>query len=350
MRNYRVRHVGFWVVYLLFEAYVEYSWMGPSFGSLSVARRIVFVLETELAFLPVKAGLVYFLFFLYFPKDEQSRPVWQLIAATVVAFLLAVIGRRLILVYINIPIMEQFVSAERPQRIFEVPLLNSSFIELLFVSGIATSIKAFRQQLRLKEREKNLLAEKLESELRFLKTQINPHFLFNSLNTIYALARKQSALTSEAVMKLSKLMRFMLYETNRDRISLMDELLLIGDYIELERFRYNDRLGVDFNYHLDNPGEQIAPLLLIHFVENAFKHGASESRFGARISISVNVKDHVLKARISNTTENSVPSEARERIGLENIRRQLQLVYPDHQLQVEHRDHEFVVDLTINLQ
>lgn len=350
MKRKWLLHVVFWVTYLLFEAYVEFAWLGPSFKDISFLRKCWFVLETELLLMPVKVGLVYFLFFLYFPKNEKPFSGWGIAVSTLAAFAFAIVGRRLILVYINIPLMATLIPLdEEPQRVFEIPLLNSSFIELLFISGVAMSIKAFRQRVRWREREKNLVREKLESELNFLKAQINPHFLFNTLNNIYALARKQSEKTPEAVLKLSKLMRFMLYEARRERIQVQEELRMIDDYIELERFRYNGRLNIQFRHHLDDPAQEIAPLLLIHFVENAFKHGASESRFEASISILVALNNGVLSATIRNTKEEHTPTEEREKIGLENIRRQLELLYPDHSLQVENHPSEFTVRLIIPL-
>jgi two-component sensor histidine kinase len=349
MKRKWLLHLAFWLTYLLFEAYVEFAWLGPSFRDISLARKWWFVLETELMFMPIKVGLVYFLFSLYFPNNEKPLAWPRVVAGTLLAFTLAVVGRRLVLVYVNIPIMGTLIPLDEPQNIFEVPLLNSSFIELLFISGVAMSIKAFRQRVRWKEREKNLVREKLESELKFLKAQINPHFLFNTLNNIYALARKQSDKTPEAVLKLSKLMRFMLYEARRETILVQEELRMIEDYIELERFRYNGRLNIQFHHQLDNPRQEIAPLLLIHFVENAFKHGASESRFEARIRIEVELKDGVLSATIENTKEETPTVEDREKIGLENIRRQLELLYPNHTLQVENRSAEFSVRLTIPL-
>lgn len=341
-------HAGFWVAYLLFEAYVEFGWIGPSFSHLSAAERFWLSFRSEATLMPVKMALVYFLFFLFFPSSEKTRPLSVTIPLTVVGFMAAVVVRRLVLVYISIPLVFQ-ITDEPPQAIFELTLLNSSFIELLFISGVAVSIKAFRLRARWREREKNLINEKLESELKFLKTQINPHFLFNTLNNIYALARKQSEKTPEAILKLSKLMRFMLYEASKNHILLAEEIRIINDYVELERMRYNGRLNIIFKHELDDDAQTIAPLLIIHFVENAFKHGASEARFEAKIFISVSLHRGVLTAEIINTKEEHAAGEDREKIGLENIKRQLELLYPTHRLEITNGPMDFSVRLTIPL-
>jgi len=347
-RNRRlILQIAFWLAYLLFETYVEFGWLGPSFSALPATQRLWLALASEAVLLPVKISLVYFLFYLFFPAHEKARPWVQTIPLAILAFALAVIGRRLSLVYVAIPYVFQFT--DEPQQIFQLSLLNASAIELLFISGLCISIKAFRQRIRWRQREEVLVKEKLESELKFLKAQINPHFLFNTLNNIYALARKQSEATPDAVLKLSKLMRFMLYDARYETIRLSEELRIINDYIELEKMRYNGRLIVTFNKDLDDENQTIAPLLLLHFVENAFKHGASESRFQARIDIHIALKNKVMRATIENTKEDAPVVEDREKIGMENIKRQLQLLYPAHELTISNEANHFKIDLLLPL-
>ena len=150
-------------------------------------------------------------------------------------------------------------------------------------------------------------------------------------------------------MKLSKLMRFMLYEASSPQILLVDELKLIEDYISLEKLRYADRLSVEYRKKIDNPGQRIAPLLLIHFVENAFKHGAGESRFDSFIVIDVVLENGLLTAAISNTKETDLIPVSAKPIGLDNIKRQLELLYPRHSLTFVNNQSHFSVQLTIHL-
>jgi two-component system, LytTR family, sensor kinase len=203
--------------------------------------------------------------------------------------------------------------------------------------------------LKSKENEKNLVKEKLETELKFLRNQTNPHFLFNTLNNIYALSLKKSDDTPEVVLKLSKLLNFMLYESRKASISIGDELKILDDYIELERIRYNGRLEISFIREIDNESEQMAPLLLLSFVENAFKHGASESRFESYIHIDMKLQAGILNFSIENNKENCEKQQSTGNIGLANVRRQLELMYTDYDLKVDDETNRFNVGLMINL-
>jgi len=185
--------------------------------------------------------------------------------------------------------------------------------------------------------------------LKFLKTQTNPHFLFNTLNNIYALARKKSDKTADVVMKLSKLLRFMLYEARKNRISLVDEIHMIDSYLELEGIRYNERLKISFNKQVDDPSREIAPMILLPFIENAFKHGAGETRFESFIFIDLKLNDGLLQFDISNSKDETEVNEVQENIGLSNVRRQLQLMYMDYDLKIKSLENTFNVRLTLNL-
>jgi LytS/YehU family sensor histidine kinase len=221
-------------------------------------------------------------------------------------------------------------------------------MDIGFVSGVAIILKLLQIQLAAREREKNLIKEKLEAELKFLRHQTNPHFLFNTLNNIYALARKRSEHTAEVVMRLSKLLRFILYGSKSNLITIADELKVLDDYIELEKMRY-DRLTIHFDREIDESTQQIAPLLLLPFVENAFKHGASESRFDSFIRMQVQLQKGVLIFNIENTKETNTTEEIRDNIGLRNVRRQLELMYKEYDLQLKNEPTIFSVRLFINL-
>ena len=203
--------------------------------------------------------------------------------------------------------------------------------------------------MRQKETEQEIIKKKLETELQFLKAQTNPHFLFNTLNNIYALARKKSDNTADVVLKLSKLLRFMLYESQKENITISEEIQVIDDYIELEKIRYSSGLKLNFLKSVDNELELIAPLILLPFVENAFKHGASESRFGSIINIDL----YLLEGNLYFKIENSISSETQkmqpEKLGLKNIKRQLELLYPEHSLEIENDETHFAVTLNLKL-
>jgi len=148
---------------------------------------------------------------------------------------------------------------------------------------------------------------------------------------------------------LSKLMHFMLYESGKALIPIGDEMKILDDYIELEKIRYNNRLAIVFDREIDNGQEPIAPLLLLSFVENAFKHGASESRYESYININIKMRAGQLNFVIENTREDCCKSGSNGNIGLANVRRQIELLYTDYQLDVEDKKDVFKVNLAINL-
>jgi two-component system, LytTR family, sensor kinase len=204
--------------------------------------------------------------------------------------------------------------------------------------------------IRLIQSAQKLRIEKQEAELNFLKSQTNPHFLFNTLNNIYTLAIEKSDLAPESIMRLSKILRYMLYETGGETITIEQELKIIHDYIALEQLRYDDTLQLSFNEEIDNLKQPLPPLLLIPLVENAFKHGAAETRTNPSISISIQLKQQQLYMQVTNGTEHiSEQTGINERIGLSNLRRQLELLYTDYSLTLQQQSSRFTATLHINL-
>lgn len=204
--------------------------------------------------------------------------------------------------------------------------------------------------IKLKQAAQKLLIEKQAAELNYLKSQTNPHFLFNTLNNIYALSKDKSDLAPDSVLRLSEILRFMLYHTGGPFIAIGQEIKIIEDYLALEALRYDDSLRVEFRHHLPDPQLPIPPLLLIPLVENAFKHGASETREQPFVHIRLSVAGQRLSFSVKNSVEEP-PAEAvfRENIGLSNLRRQLELQYSDFSLDLEQSDTEFSALLQINL-
>lgn len=338
----RIRnHLLFWAAYVFFKAFLNFS--GETPFSLSLALSLV---STQLCFLLVKIPLVYGSFLV---TDHYVEGRWTL-PRVVVALSLLFIGASYAMFVVNrvvvLPVIWQVAPSPSP---FFLASMVYHFFTLLFVVGVAQAIRLFRRQYRTAIRQSQLEKEKTETELKYLKSQINPHFLFNTLNNIYALARKGSDKTAESVMKLSALMRFMLYEASAATVPLSAEIKIIEDYLELEKLRYTERLRVTFSKDIDNPEQPIAPLLLIHFVENAFKHGAGESRAEIDIHISVTLKESRLSAEFSNPVGLERVSQEPVRIGMENIKRQLSLLYPAHRLTIDTSENRFRVVLFIPL-
>jgi two-component system, LytTR family, sensor kinase len=202
---------------------------------------------------------------------------------------------------------------------------------------------------KLRITAQQLRIEKQQAELNYLKSQTNPHFLFNTLNNIYALARDKSDLAAESILRLSKILRYMLYETGVKYIAVEQELKIISDYIALEQLRYDESLLVHFNKDIDDMKQALPPLLLIPLVENAFKHGVSETRGRPFIDIHLSIKQQRLELTVKNSCEKADASLVKENIGLSNLRRQLELLYKNYQLEVKQQDNVFTAILKINL-
>lgn len=199
----------------------------------------------------------------------------------------------------------------------------TSLLFMLASSGVyLVSINVKNRQLR-----KNLEQEKFAAELAFLKSQINPHFLFNSLNNIYSLAYKKSDRTAEAILKLSEMMRYMLDGGNGDRVPLRDELDYLQNYIDLQRLRSGDGVYIDMKVSIDRDDYEIMPLLLITFLENAFKHGVFTDE-EKPVKILIVAGSGRLHVKVENTKSHDNKDKT-SGIGLTNLRRRLQLGYPE---------------------
>jgi len=200
---------------------------------------------------------------------------------------------------------------------------------------------------RLRQSEK----EKVNAELSYLKAQINPHFLFNTLNSIYSSAIEENAdNTATAVVKLSGMMRYVISETHHNFVSLEKEINYITDYIELQKIRLGNTANLQYKVTGSTAGKKIAPLILISFIENAFKHGVNpEEKSG--ITIDIEIKDGYLQMMVSNAKVKTVNGNSfKSNIGLENTRGRLQLLYPSkHDLEIKEDEKEFIVLLKINL-
>ena len=221
---------------------------------------------------------------------------------------------------------------------------------LFYTTG--TGMAAFFLRRNMFIQRENNEKEKLQKdmELTYLKEQVNPHFLFNSLNSIYALSRQQSSETPEVVMQLSELMRYQLESAEKDSVLLKEELDFIENYLLLEEKRLSKRCTIEFSINGEVFGLKIAPMLLIPFVENAVKHGAQSTNKPSTIDISVAIKDSTLHFCVTNSRPVLAAEPNRKGMGLENVRRRLKLLYPNsHALEIDIKENEYAVNLAIDL-
>lgn len=194
------------------------------------------------------------------------------------------------------------------------------------------------------------MRDKLDAELSYLKAQINPHFLFNTLNSIYSLALQKSDDAANAVVKLSGMMRYVLTESQRESVSLEKEINYIKDYVELQKLRLGNAVRLDFNISGNAAQKQIAPLLLIPFIENAFKHGVNAEE-NSEIEIEINVTESAVNLFVKNNKVNvDNTTDVKTGLGVENTKNRLILLYPDkHHLTIDDNPLSFAVSLSINI-
>ncbi|PCJ95010.1 MAG: histidine kinase [Flavobacteriaceae bacterium] len=217
-----------------------------------------------------------------------------------------------------------------------------------FVALIFISIKYVIGYQKIQTKDLRIAKEKSASELKALKAQLNPHFLFNTLNNIYSLSVCNSPNASIVIGKLSEILDYVLYRCNTRLVLLSNEIKLLHNYIELEKLRYDDRLEVAFVNKIQNDIE-IPPLILLSLVENAFKHGAGEDSGSPKIAIEVNTKQDSFIFKISNTVSKEYISTEKKPIGLANIRKQLDLIYEKgYSLDIANTGGRFTVTLGIN--
>ncbi|WP_318343072.1 sensor histidine kinase [Flagellimonas baculiformis] len=239
--------------------------------------------------------------------------------------------------------MDRFVPPENRHTIlFFVNILNLS--APFFVSAF---LRVYLEWKRNEDSRKKVENEKVNSELQFLKTQLNPHFLFNSLNAIYSLAVKNSNMTSEAIISLSELMRYMLYEADKEMVPLTKELEYIKNYVQLQRLRLSDSANVNLRISGDDKNKQIPPLLFISFIENAFKYG-TDYQGKTYVSINFLIEDGSISFRVENKIGSHRKNDKSSGVGLENIKNRLKLLFPDsHNLLITDDGKNYCVDLNL---
>lgn len=234
---------------------------------------------------------------------------------------------------------------------FNIDMLTVTMTAL--VLGISTSVSTIQIWQRDQQARQELEQDKVISELSFLKAQINPHFFFNTLNNIYALTQVDADVAGKAIHRLSRMMRYLLYDTQQEQTLLSQEIAFVKDYISLMQLRLTDVVKITFDSPTNLKDVPIAPMMFLPFVENAFKHGVS-STVQSHITIEVKQDDNLLHLTVNNSiiNDNSISLDTNSGIGLVNTRRRLDLLYPGkYTLDINemNKDNEYTVHLTLNL-
>lgn len=330
-------HLLFWVVVLVVYWLIYAGIEGQYYE--------VFIIN--LLQLPAKIIGTYSFIYLILPLATQQKKFVTFGGVVLIHFFLYGILIRASLYFTN-PFPELYHISKGPFFNFTKILTKTTSDYVL--PGIAAAIYLFKRWYLDELKNKKLVEEKIAAELNFLKAQIHPHFLFNTLNNLYALTLIKSEKTPDIVLKLSELLDYMIYKSNDEFVSLAKELEIVEGYIELEKMRYNERL--ELTYHVNGEAEkyQIAPLILLPFIENCFKHGASKDRKKPVVHIEIDIEPEMLNLKAVNSMpEKKLTDETeREGIGLSNVKRRLELIYPgNYELEIKPDNKVFEVDLKI---
>lgn len=337
---YRVSsHLLFWLVVFIVPQYQA----GISFRDMLI-ENLFYVFFYMLA--------SYFVAYFIIPKLLKHDNYLIVIIYFIIGSYIISAFSRIIVVHVLEPITREppYVKESILEILTDIrKLIVIYFFQNFSLAWIFGFLKLVKDQYLVKQRTLLLEKEKTESELKILKAQLNPHFLFNTLNNIYSLSLVNSPVTSKSIAGLSEILDHILYRCNSTYVPLSSEIALLKNYIGLEKLRYDDRLMVSFKHHIDED-KPIAPLILLSIVENAFKHGASEDIGKPIINIELKMIENNFHFMVSNTFLPKKEDLGNGKIGLDNIRKQLVMIYPvNHQFKTTINEGIFVTSLSIKL-
>jgi two-component system, LytTR family, sensor kinase len=278
----------------------------------------------------------------------------QFMARSAVVYLVMVVVTSAIVTPIQVFVLFIRFSDNASFREMLIDQQKFLFLANILVTLLATVLRVIMDWWRYQMEKQELVTQNIQSELRFLKSQINPHFLFNTLNNLFALTLKKSDDAPQVVLKLSEIMRYMLYECNEKEVLLSKEIQYMHNYLELERLRLPKGADITFETNGHVSHQMVAPLLFVPFVENAFKHGMNNHLTGGGfIRMTMNVADDALEFIVENSKTDNLPRQDHPRsggIGLANVRQRLRILYPDaHDLEISDEPGCYRVTLRLNL-
>ena len=330
-------HLIFWVV--MFVYYLSSNW---SFYTNKLALIERYVFKTGFQIL-----LAYFFIWVLIPYLlNKKRYILFIVSGLCVNYVVYVLYTLIRVFYLNLKYPDAFKSFDLYDRVLDFGFYFNEVSWFIFPIIALVAFRYYQQQeevLKLREQKK-------VTELNLLKNQLNPHFLFNTLNNLYTLSLKKSDHAPEVILKLSKILDYMLYHCKDNFVAISDEINLLNNYIALEKVRYGKRLEITFSCDIQAE-VKIAPLILLTFVENAFKHGVSQEIKAAQIQINLKASLDEIYFQIKNSkpaTEKIPSIKGQHSIGLKNISKQLDILYPDlYSLEISDQKNVFVVDLKL---
>ena len=355
--EYRIkRHLLFWATWVVFMGFLYAFTPLPS--QLNYLQRLPNSTTDAVLYLPIHIFLSYTLMYFLIPRYIVKgryllAVIWLVVLVLATGCLSAIVS-----LYVLFPVKEALLPSHlivryRPS---DSPGLSAFYLSLLAglrgglsVGGIAAAIKLMKHWYTEGQRNLRLQKENAESQLQILKAQVHPHFLFNTLNNIYSFTQNTSSTASAMVMGLSDILRYMLYECNKPLVPLAKELKMTEEYIDLERIRYGNALEMDINLPGDTDGLHVAPLMLLPFIENCFKHGISNILDQPWLSLHVTIEDRTMTMKLLNSKP-ARPSHRTPGIGIDNVRKRLALLYPGkHELVINEEEEVFIVILKLEL-
>jgi two-component system, LytTR family, sensor histidine kinase AlgZ len=333
-------HISFWCVYLSFFFY--------TISNFRQGRDIDWGKATANGFIQLTVTMIiaYLNYFIFLPRFLTHKKVWKYLIEFFLPFAILVTSR--------IHLQRFLIDGYTYQRMhfYSTFYIVEVIVITLFITIFVSMLRFAADWFELAAKQKEIENERLLAELNFLKAQINPHFLFNTLNNLYYLAYTQSPNTTEVIAKLSQMMRYMIYDSNYLQVPLTKEIEYMRNYISLERLRLNDQIPITFSTQGNVEGVLIAPLIFITFLENAFKHGVSNNDKNAFVKIDMQLEGKQCIYTVENSKLASTKPESEEKsgIGLQNLKRRLDLSYPDRYiLKTEDKPDRYFVQLNITL-
>jgi len=345
-RGFRIgRHVLFWFVCWVFFGIIYGNfWRAPSYSELNMSISFI----EALFFLPSHMFLTYSIIYFLIPRFLYSERYGALFVGVLVCILLTIIiGYGIAIVLVDR--YRLFLEIKIPNRTLFYSLM-AGLRGNLTVGGFAVAIKLVKMWYLKKQAMEKLEKEKLKAELAFLRGQLQPHFIFNSLNSIYSMALKNEPQTATALLRLSQLLRYSISESEDSYVSLERELNMLKDYIQLQQGRFGERLHVSLTIEGDVARKKIAPLLLLPIFENAFKYGTDEVLQEGWISIAIKIYGNELTLTAMNAKASDSEHKSHLGIGLQNVRKRMELLYPQaHELRMWEEGDVFITSVQIKL-
>ena len=356
-RSVRVkRHLLFWISwYIYFSLLHAVNPLGPA--EISYFRNPAFTFTESLFFILAQVPLTYCMLYIILPVFILRKKYLLGLLGTALLWFLGG-AFHLFLISNVMPDAVSWILPDRlqpktprPESAHYIMALMGNFKGAFTIAAFALLFKIVKQWYVKEQRNLQLQKQNTEAQIQLLTAQVHPHFLFNTLNNIYSQAQNESPKSSKMIIGLSDLLRYILYEGKKPLVPLDKELQMILEYINLEKIRYGNKLDLHYLVTDKTNDVYIAPLLLLPFIENCFKHGASNMLENPWINLTIEVKYTTLVMKLMNgKANNNDITPQKPGIGISNVRQRLELLYKDkHELNIREEEDVFIVDLRIEL-